>query len=207
MSSVRLWCLYRTLSFNNATLHPPPRTHIPAFIWQINKLLLLQKWFPFLTAHMWENWLAKLIIVCKRRSWVNFRANKISSISSNIVYVYPFYPILSDFVHFSFMFFDPFYPSYRPILSTLINFHSQPLDSSLWYLSSEIRWPPKVKMRCFALSFANQTGWIESYKYKYNFTTQWNWAWLGILSEPLEIKRLNRSPFDYRQKYKKWKCS
>ena len=100
------------------------------------------------------------------------------------------------------MLFGPFYPSYRPIWSTLINFRSQPLESPLWYLSSEIRWPPKVKIRCFALSFANQTGWIESYKYKYNFTTQWNWAWLGILSEPLEIKRLNRSPFDYRQKYK-----
>ena len=30
-----------------------------------------------------------------------------------------------------------------------------------------------------------------------------NWAWLGILSEPLEIKRLNRSVFAYQQKYEK----
>ena len=100
MSSVRLWCLYRTLSFNNATLHPPPRTHIPAFIWQINKLLLLQKWFPFLPAHnmshMRENWLAKLLIVCKCRSWVNFRANYFIqyclclSILSNSIWFHPF---------------------------------------------------------------------------------------------------------------------
>ena len=50
----------------------------------------------------------------------------------------------------------------------------------------------------------DQTGWIESCT---NIISQlsgsWNWAWLGILSEPLEIKRQNRSAFECRQKYKK----
>ena len=50
--------------------------------------------------------------------------------------------------------------------------------------------------------------WIESYT---NIISQlggsWNWAWLRIPSEPLEIKRLNRSPFDCRQNTKNHFCT